>query len=485
MSPNDFDSIPQSEPSRSPFKNCLMGLISALVIIGLLGSAIAGVAWLIRSRLEAQVVMETINPIIPTLAANSQTAGTPPGESAVAQPTLEHSSTGSAADRINRIVYVSADNHIATVSPNGTDGRLLTEMPRSYLFPAWSPVGKAIAVIANSASGTAVIQLQDEPGARVTALYFSSRQPVIYLYWSPDGRHLSFITEHPVGGLGLNIATPAESEESRLLALGQPFYWQWTADAGQLFIHTGLRGGGARLTLIDVEGDGEGENMAEPGFFQSPGISVDGRYWAYAEQGTADSSWLVVADTQSGELQREQHEGQVALGWSPTANQLAFISGDEGNGRFYGPLRLLDAATGEITWLTQDTVLAFFWSPDGRYVAYFTVNQVRDDEIQVTARRRLGKPAQQQALEFRLSVVDVTTGEGLQLAAFTPTLTFLSQFLPFFDQYALSHRLWSPDSTALVLPIQIQDEAHIFVVPVSGGQPQVVAVGDMAFWSQR
>jgi TolB protein len=57
--------------------------------------------------------------------------------------------------------------------------------------------------------------------------------------------------------------------------------------------------------------------------------------------------------------------------------------------------------------------------------------------------------------------------------------------LPYFDQYALSHRLWSPDSSALVLPIQVQDEARIFVVPVSGGQPQEIAVGDMAFWSQK
>ena len=487
MYSDDFDSTQQLEPSRSPFKNCLMALISALVIAGLLGSAIAGVVWLVRSQLEAQAVMETLNPIIPTLAANPRldAADTPEEEMTVAESTFEPELTGLSADRINRIVYVSADSHIATISPDGADGRLLTEVSRNYLFPAWSPVSNDIAVIANSASSAAVIQLRDELEVRETNLYFSRRQPVIYLYWSPDGRHLSFITNHPQAGLGLNIATPGESEESRLLALGQPFYWQWTADAEQLFIHTGLRGSGARLTLIDVEGDGEGENIAEPGFFQSPGISADGRYWAYAEGVAADSSWLVVADTQSGELQRERHGGLVAMSWSPTANQLAFISGDEGDGRFYGPLRLWDAATGKTTLLTQDVVLAFFWSPDGRYVAYFTANQVRDDEIQVNARHHSGKPGQQRMIEFRLYVVDVTTGEGLQLAAFTPTLTFLAQFLPYFDQYALSHRLWSPDSTALVLPIQIEDESRIFVVPVNGGQPQEIAVGDMAFWSQQ
>ena len=487
MYSDDFDSYPPVEPPRSPFKNCLMALISAVVIVGLLGSAIAGVVWLVRSRLEAQVVPETVNPIIPTLAASPRVAdgGSPDGETAVSPSTPESETTLSVAERVNRIVYVTADDQVATINPNGTDNRLLTDIPRSYLFPAWSPAGADIAVIVNSAAGSAIVQLSDEPEGEANNLYFSSREPVIYLYWSPDGHYLSFITNHPTGGLGLNIATPTESEESRLLTLGQPFYWQWTADAQQLFIHTGFSGSNARLTLIDVEGDGQGENVAVPGLFQSPGISADGRYWAYAEEEAADSNWLVVADTESGELRREKHGGQVALSWSPTANQLAFISGDEGDSRFYGPLRLLDVATGETTLLTRDVVLAFFWSPDGRYLAYFTANQGRDNEIQVRARHSLAKPVQQRTIEFRLFAIDVTTGEGLQLAAFTPTFTFLSQFLPFFDQYALSHRIWSPDSTALVLPIRVQDESRIFVVPVNGGQPQAIAMGDMAFWSQR
>ena len=488
MYSDDFDSYPPSiEPPRSPLKNCLMALISAVVIVGLLGSAIAGVVWLVRSRSEAQAVPETLNPLIPTLAASphGEDAGTSDGEAAVSPSTSEFESALSSTDRINRIVYVTAEGRIATISPNGTNNRLLTDTARGYLFPAWSPAGADIAVIANGAAGSAVVQLSDVPEVEANNLYFSRAEAVIYLYWSPDGHYLSFITNHPTGGLGLNIVTPTEEDESRLLTLGQPFYWQWTADAQQLFIHTGFSGSDARLTLIDVEGDGEGENVAVPGLFQSPGISADGRYWAYAEEETADTNWLVLADTESGELQRERHGGQVALSWSPKANQLAFISGDEGDSRFYGPLRLFDAATGETTLLTHDIVLAFFWSPDGRYLAYFTATQARNDEIQVSARRSLTKPAQQRAIEFRLFVTDVTTGEGLQLAAFTPTFIFLSQFLPFFDQYAQSHRIWSPDSTALVLPIRVQDESRIFVVPVNGGQPQEIAVGDMAFWSQR
>ncbi|MCB8944171.1 MAG: PD40 domain-containing protein [Ardenticatenaceae bacterium] len=479
MIDDNFDLTPDPpEPTPSPWRNCLMTLITVLVIVGLLGSSIMGVLWLVHSRLEARQLTETVNPAIPTLAASPRLQAEA-GPTAVPLPPL------SAADRLNRLVYVTTDGHIATMNPNGSDGRILTETRRNYLFPAWSPVGNDIAVIGNGRREAAIVYLQDSEEAAERTLYASSEQPAIYLYWSPNGRQLSFIASDADDGLELHIASLNEEAESRVLANGQPFYWQWTADAEQLFIHSGFQGSEARLTLLDAAGEGEGENIAAPGSFQSPGISADGRYWAYAEEVAAGTSWLVVADTQSGELHRERHGGQIAMGWSPTANQLAFISGSEEDGRFFGPLRLLDVATGETTMLSREVVLAFFWSPDGRYLAYFTAHSGSNSDLQAAMRQRLAKPAQQFSLQFGLSVVDVTTGEGLRLAEFTPTFIFLSQFLPFFDQYALSHRLWSPDSNALVLPMQVQDEPHIFVVPVGGGQPQDIAVGDMAFWSQR
>jgi TolB protein len=62
--------------------------------------------------------------------------------------------------------------------------------------------------------------------------------------------------------------------------------------------------------------------------------------------------------------------------------------------------------------------------------------------------------------------------------------------LPFFDQYALSHRIWSPNSDAVVLPIAESDEtadiAGIYIVPIArrSGPPRRIAEGAIAFWSQ-
>ena len=97
-----------------------------------------------------------------------------------------------------------------------------------------------------------------------------------------------------------------------------------------------------------------------------------------------------------------------------------------------------------------------------------------------TARR-----AQQAPLELQLWVVALEEGLPRKLATFTPAPSFLTQFLPFFDQYARSHRLWSPDGRALVLSTLDGGRRRLVVVPVDGGPARTIAEGEMAFWSPR
>jgi TolB protein len=275
-------------------------------------------------------------------------------------------------------------------------------------------------------------------------------------------------------------------EEARLLELGSPFYWDWTADSSQILIHTGFGAGTARLSLLDVASGRGGPNAAVPGSFQAPDISRDGRYWAYAELDENGSSWLVAAEAATGAVERQRHAGLVAFSWSPAAEQLAFISGSERQLNFAGPLRLLDMTTGETSLLGQELVVAFFWSPDGRYLAAITTDERPGGVIaEGNGRRRLSKPTQQHpAITLSLFVIDVAAGEKRYLTEFEPTLTFITQFLPYFDQYALSHRLWSPASDALVLPAREDDADHILIVPINGDPPRQLATGDMPFWSQ-
>ncbi len=461
MNDYDFYNSEPPEPRRSRLRVALYLAIIMLLIVGLSWSAISGIAWFWgRSQDETAVITRVPPTAVP------------------APPALDP------ANAINRIVFVNSTGQVETIAPDGSDRRQISEGDTLFQFPAWSPTGEYIAAV----GGSAVYRLTDSAEPQQKELYASRRQSPFYLYWSPDGRYLSFLANHSPG-ISLNLVGVSGESESRLLQVGSPFYWDWTADSTQILMHSGFSGEDARLALYDIDSSRGGPNVAAPGFFQAPDISGNGRYWAYAEMDENGSSWLVAADSQTGATQRQCHAGLAALSWSPSADQLAFIStGDKGM-NFAGPLRLMDAATGEVRLLSRDTVAAFFWSPDGRYLAAISsADGLRGDIAAMeNGRRRAGKSARQElpTISLRLVIIDITTGEKQHLLTFQPTLTFITQFLPFFDQYALSHRLWSPDGRALVLPIQEDGNEVIKIISINGDPPRQLAEGDMPFWSQQ
>ena len=388
---------------------------------------------------------------------------------------------------INRIAYVSQDHQLETIAPDGSDRRRLTDVSGRFQFPAWSPDGSQLAVIGGT-SLFVVPDIEDASSAGLlTSLYASEMEPPFYLYWSPDSRHVSFLT-NDIGGLALHIAGASAEGESHIVAVGQPFYWDWTPGGDELLIHTGFSGDGARLDMVDPVSGSLGEKVGDPGFFQAPGISASGRYRAFAEVGERGESRLVIADTAGNMTLSEPHRGQVALGWSPATDLLAYTSPVSDSPGFIGPLRLLDAESGDMRTLSQDTVIAYFWSPDGSTIAYFSLHG-RDlggvqAEAQQTKSRYLGK-VQAQPLTLDLWVVDIASANRRLLTTFNPPNVFVNSFLPFFDQYALSHRLWSPSSDALVVPMSDGGVSTIFVVPLSGEEPFPLTRGEMGFWSQQ
>jgi TolB protein len=88
-----------------------------------------------------------------------------------------------------------------------------------------------------------------------------------------------------------------------------------------------------------------------------------------------------------------------------------------------------DLLTGEREVIARERTAAFFWSPEGRRLAALV----------------LAGPSQLQWV--------VSGGEQLvRLAPFRPGTGWLREVLPFFEQYAQSHAVWSPDGTELVAP---------------------------------
>jgi len=498
---------------RSCLRNCLFTFVTLVVVLSLLGTSIFALIVIRRDALLQQAqrqIAALAAPPTPFLDLELQAQATPtaapspvPGGDVV-EPTPEpqpvaiptEAEQGSASP-LNRIALVNEDGQIETIAADGTGRRVLTRPSDGsrFQFPAWSPDGSQLAVVGNDEQGGGIYVLPSSGSAPARLerqqVYYSQTQLPFYLYWSPDSQQISFLANHSRDAFGLSIVPGDGTSESQLLTTGSPIYWEWAADSGEMLVHSGESGRQASITWLGVDGSEENPNVGEPGYFQTPGISASGRYLAVAEQ-DGRGSVLVLIDNSNDARRRLETSGSMAFTWSPTTDALAYTSGQPDAHPFWGPLRVLDATTGAVRELTGETVLAFFWSPDGRQLAYLTLNERRPlDEFQAGRDKdrrlvKLSQPVQQRPAGFlRLSVVDVETGVGLRLLDFQPTAVFASQYLPFFAQYALSHRLWSPDSSSLVLPLMDGFEQFIVVVPTDGGSPYTVAEGEIAFWSQR
>ncbi len=495
---------PEFEPQQefhtgwSRRKRVVFALISLALVLGLLVTALEAMIWLWSEWQDSRVAQQrdvTVAVTKQALPDDEQEL-----EGMVSEATTETAVPPTSLPAVNldidRIAFITQSGEIATISPDGENLNEITDSDKRFQFPAWSPDGQYLAAIGGNREGSGIYLLRDgetltEPDER----YFSRTRSPIYLYWSPDSSRLSFIANHADNGLALYLASVEGEPDNRVLGTGSPFYWNWFSSGEQILIHSGGAGENARLALLDVNGGDEA--IASPGFFQAPAVSSNGRFWAYAEEQESGLSWLTVWDRETDQVERRRHAALIAMGWSPTANQLAVISGRPDTTDFFGPLRMLDLDSGEERMITRDTVLSFFWSPDGQYLAYISIAGLTDD-VQAAGQNKFAAaktvapvvdllvPAQQEdSHRFRLHVVNVATGENRLLAQYTPTFIFLSQFLPYFDQYAHSHRVWAPDSRALVLPMRIDGRNRVVVVPIDGSPFQPIANGDMPFWSQQ
>lgn len=98
--------------------------------------------------------------------------------------------------------------------------------------------------------------------------------------------------------------------------------------------------------------------LPDPGAFQSPAFSTSERYVAYATLTGGERRVVVAPNPElpaAGLFTRTlPHRGQAALAWRPGREQLAVQSAAVPAPHAYGPVDLLDVASGDVTRLTDD-----------------------------------------------------------------------------------------------------------------------------------
>ena len=399
---------------------------------------------------------------------------------------------------VDLIAYIGVDGNVYTIRGDGTLREQLTRInsgpvaslvatglaqARSssyYAWPTWSPDGERLAasrVVSEGSPHDGVDLRVIDRSSGIETVVFANNPANVgvvaqgaphYPYWRPDGMHLGFLAS---GASGLTLYTANANGEGGAAEVtsGAPLYFVWSPTDDSALLHVGE-------ALFSAQGTDKLELTELPltgAAFRAPGLSQNGERMAHAGAAPDGGLALFTASSDGDDSKLVQELGGLTYFlWSPVKSRIAYSRTLLPGLALFEGFSVLDTETGEELLAVTDPTLAFTWSPDGSRLAYASLD------------------ASEEWLVWK--VVGLDGSPPRELVRFIPSAeTFL--WLSYFDQYAHSHALWSPDSSHLVfagrLPepdgsVRSQDE--VIVLDVSGvAEPRAIAEGTVAFWSWR
>lgn len=383
-----------------------------------------------------------------------------------------------------RLAVVGEDYNVRTMSATGEDVYDLTkdgELRRAYQWPTWSLDGQLAYFccdlrVATSPRTQAFISSDGQKAGE--EVFRGIAESIIYAAWSPGCgfrcRDLALLINNVLdGSLRVDLVRQTASDyQAKTLAIGSPFYFSWRSDGSQLAFHRNNR-------LIDIFDIGQEAYV--------PGLSVrsSGTFQALSWSPVDDRVLVGVAESNLTTLTMLTREGRtplvrdvlgfVSFLWSPDGNFIAYRA--IGN-RMLGEVVVVDSSSGQEVGRTRlPGTVAFFWSPDSRKLALVLIGNASAP----SANLEYDWPVQQSP-QLSWVVYDLESGISERLTSFTPT--YETQYIiSYFDQFAPSHRIWSPDSRALVYGAEGDIGAEIYVLDVTNRRVTPITKGRIAVWS--
>jgi Tol biopolymer transport system component len=383
----------------------------------------------------------------------------------------------------SRIAYVGTDGDLFTVRPDGRGRRQLTRLGgpaenarRSvHFWPTWSPDGRRIAVArADLVGGTlagAGIYIFPADGGAPRELLADADEPPFFASWSPDGRSVAVLSSRP-GAVALRVRkADGTAGSAEPLAVGESVYVAWAPAGRALAVHVdgdAQQSRQAGLLVVPSEGGRPRRLPFEPGGFRAPVYTADGRSVLAAGAARGARSAGLAAVPIDGRRPSVLLDGAAPPSFvlSPAGDRLAVAVPAGGAGRALVGLDVVELATGAVARWAEAPLTAFFWSPDGARLAWVTADPYEP--------------------ELAWFVAD-GPGRGRKVVGFSPSQPFAST-LGYFDQYAPTQSLWSPDSRELLfvgwVGNPLLSPSRVWLVEAApGATPRALAEGLMASWS--
>jgi len=357
---------------------------------------------------------------------------------------------------------------------------------RYYQFPAWAKDGSQLAFVGldiKDGITTAHMSVHDIDQETTTEVYSSQAEIPFYLSWSPDNSNISFITTTSQQNNIILQSVPSSGGEKTIIDTGSPYYWSWAPDGKTMIVHTGSdqTSSPEHFSFLRIESQVTEYGLdLQPASFQAPAWSPDGSMIALARVAENENQVIVTDSAGLNPKTIGVFTGKTAFAWSFDSTRLAYLdAAQQSSDGAVGSMHIYDFLTESQTTPAEDeNIVAFFWSPDGKKIAFFDLIPIPTE----------GTNPQDTTQKYAvlLKTLNVETEESKTLITFRPTEQFLN-ILPYFDQYHQSATIWSPDSNNLVLSfLNENNNPGIAVIAASGQlEPRFLTSGYIAFWSWK
>lgn len=329
-----------------------------------------------------------------------------------------------------RLAVSRADGTFTTYALS-EDGSWNHGLEAAGWWPTWRPGSAQVAVShvqrPGSNASRAVLRLHDiasnaaldVPGSVSAPASLIADRLAHYPLWSPTGSVLCYVS--PAGRtLAARLWATGEAAEKTVIG-GAPIFPAWSPTGSHLALHHG-----GSLTLIDAATGAERRLSDNAAGFRRAAFVDDGSRLLFAEPVEAGVRLRVSAVADSASDAGPVVGGGVAFVPRPGGSEvlIGVTPGDEA-GVFSELLRFDPKDGREPERFLKGPFMACWWSPDGARLAVLVPSYTGDGRFQVRFHDAAGR--------FERAMEPTTLSQDMR--------TLVS----FFDQYSLSHPLWSAD----------------------------------------